>query len=115
MTSILLRHLTVAALALGAAWPALATDVQPQAQPAAPAAAPAGDMADGEVRKIDLDAGRITLRHGEIKNLDMPAMTMVFAVKDKALLARVKTGDKVKFRAVQESGKYTVVDLQSAP
>lgn len=97
-------------LASAAAWAASTDDTQRQPAPAATA-----DMADAEVRKIDLDAGRITLRHGEIKNLDMPPMTMVFNVKDKALLAQVKTGDKVKFRAVKESGKYTVVDLQPAP
>jgi Cu(I)/Ag(I) efflux system protein CusF len=70
------------------------------------------DLADGEVRKIDMEAGKITLRHGEIKHMDMPPMTMVFAVKDKALLQNVKTGDKVKFAAVNEGGKLTVTDLQ---
>ena len=110
------RHaLTLSALLLlaPAAINASAQETKPSPQPAAAAAAT--DMADGEVRKIDLGAGRITLRHGEIKNLDMPPMTMVFNVKDRALLDRLKTGDKVKFRAVQEAGKYTVVDLQAVP
>ena len=53
--------------------------------------------------------------HGELKNLDMPPLTMVFAVHDKALLDRLKRGDKVKFRAVQDPGRSTVVDLQAMP
>ena len=110
------RHaLTLSALLwlAPAAMHASADDTKRPPEPAAPAAVT--DRTDGEVRKIDLAAGRITLRHGEIKNLDMPPMTMVFNVKDKALLDRLKTGDKVKFRAVQEAGKYTVVDLQAVP
>lgn len=110
------RHtLTLSALLLLApvAMHAQADDTKRQPDPAAAAAT--ADMTDGEVRKIDLGAGRITLRHGEIRNLDMPPMTMVFNVKDKALLDRLKTGDKVKFRAVQEAGKYTVVDMQAVP
>ncbi len=54
-------------------------------------------MTDGEVRKVDKDTGTITLKHGEIKNLRMSPMTMVFKVKDKAMLDKVKAGDKVKF------------------
>lgn len=77
-------------------------------------AAFAQDMTDGEVRKVDKDSGKVTLKHGEIKNLDMPGMTMVFNVKDKAMLANVKTGDRVKFKVVKEDGKYMVVELQPA-
>ena len=81
--------------------------------PAATATAPAADdMADAEVRKVDKDAAKITLKHGEIKSLEMPPMTMVFNVKDKALLDRVEAGDKVRFKAVNEAGKYTVTDIQ---
>ena len=72
-------------------------------------------MTDGEVRKIDLEAGKVTLKHGEIKSLDMPAMTMVFVVKDKAMLDKLKTGDKVRFKAVNDGGKFTVTDIQPAP
>jgi len=74
----------------------------------------AGEMSDAEVRKVDKAQGKITLKHGEIKNLDMPGMTMVFTVKDKALLDKVKPGDKVKFKAVDESGKLTVVEMAPA-
>lgn len=75
-------------------------------------AARANDLADAEVRKIDKEAGKITLKHGEIRNLDMPPMTMVFSVKDKAMLEQIKAGDKVKFKAVNEAGKFTVTDLK---
>ncbi len=72
----------------------------------------ASDLADAEVRKVDKDAGKLTLKHGEIRNLDMPPMTMVFAVKDKAMLDEVKAGDKVKFKAAKEGGNYVVTEIQ---
>jgi Cu(I)/Ag(I) efflux system protein CusF len=71
-------------------------------------------LADGEVRKIDLSAKKITLKHGEIKNLDMPPMTMVFQVKDPALLAKVKVGDKVQFTVENANGAMTVLTLEPA-
>ena len=77
-------------------------------------AAAAGAKADAEVRKVDKDAGKITLKHGEIKNLDMPPMTMVFQVKDKAVLDTVKQGDKVKFTAEKVNGAYTVTSIEAA-
>ncbi len=67
---------------------------------------------DGEVRKVDKATGKISLRHGEIKNLDMPAMSMVFQVKDPALLDKVKAGDKVRFTADQINGDYTVMSIE---
>ena len=72
------------------------------------------EMTDGEVKKIDKEAGKITLRHGELKNLGMGAMTMVFRVKDPAMLTQVKTGDKVKFVAERVNGAFTVVQLVPA-
>lgn len=80
---------------------------------AAAAGAVAADMADGEVRKVDKAAGRLTLRHGEIRSLDMPGMTMVFQVKDAALLDNVKIGDKVKFRAEKAGSAYVVTAIQT--
>ena len=77
----------------------------------------AGDtanMADAEVRKVDKDAKKITLKHGEIKNLEMPAMTMVFQVKDVALLDKVKAGDKVKFKVEKVTGGYAVTEIEMA-
>ena len=85
------------------------------AAPGAPAAAArAGEMTDGEVRKVDKDGGKITLKHAEIKSLDMPAMTMVFVVKDKAMLDKLAAGDKVRFKAINDAGKFTVTELQMA-
>ena len=84
----------------------------------APAAVvPAGDAAplsEGEVRKIDKDTKKITLKHGELKNLDMPAMTMVFQVKDLTLLDKVKVGDKVKFKAEKASSGFAVTEFEMA-
>lgn len=71
-------------------------------------------MTDGEVRKVDKDAKKITIKHGEIKNLEMPGMTMVFQVKDPAMLDKVKAGDKVKFIAEQIGGAIVVTDIQTA-
>lgn len=71
------------------------------------------DMTVGEIRKIDKDAGKVTIKHGEIKNLEMPPMTMVFAVKKPALLDKIKAGDKVKFNVIREDGKIVVTDIQS--
>ena len=70
--------------------------------------------ASAEVRKIDLENKKITLKHGEIKNLDMPGMTMVFQVKDAAMLDGLKTGDKVQFTADKVNGSYTVMRIEMA-
>jgi Cu/Ag efflux protein CusF len=69
-------------------------------------------MVDGEVRKIDISAKKITLKHGEIKNLDMPPMTMVFQVKDPAMLDKVKVGDKVQFTVESANGAMTVLTIE---
>jgi Cu/Ag efflux protein CusF len=67
---------------------------------------------DGEVRKVDKSAGKVTIRHGEIRNLEMPAMTMVFTAKDPAMLDRLKEGDKIKFTADKVNGVYTVTTVE---
>lgn len=72
----------------------------------------AAAMSDGEVRKIDKETGKITIKHGPIKHLDMPPMSMVFTAKDPALLDRVKVGDKIRFHAADEAGKMIVTDIQ---
>ena len=102
----------LAALAAGSA----GAQMHP-AHPTAPsvvAQAPSAPVADGEVRKVDKDAGKITLKHGPIKSLDMPPMTMVFQVKDRALLDKVKAGDKVKFAAEEKAGAYIVTAIETA-
>lgn len=78
------------------------------------AASMAVEPTDGEVRKIDKANGKITLKHGEIRNLGMPPMAMVFEVKDRAMLDKLKEGDKVRFKAVYETGKYVVTEIQPA-
>ena len=72
------------------------------------------DMTDGEIRKVDLDAKKITIRHAPIQSMDMPAMTMVFQVKDPAMLDKVKAGDKVKFKAEKTGGAFTITQIESA-
>ena len=69
---------------------------------------------EGEVRKIDKDAKKLTLRHGPIANLDMPAMTMVFQIQDASVLDALKVGDKVRFNAEKIGGSYTVTQLEPA-
>ena len=81
----------------------------------ASAAASATDMTDGEVRKVDKGAMKLTIKHGEIKNLDMPPMTMVFQVKDGALLDALKAGDKIRFVAEKTATGYAVTEIRPAP
>lgn len=88
---------------------AQATTDQPQM-----AMAGSPSLTDGEVKKIDKEAGKVTIKHGEIKHLDMPGMTMVFVAKDKSMLDKVQAGDKVRFMVAYVSGKMTVTDIQSA-
>ena len=71
-------------------------------------------LTDGEVRRVDREGKKITLKHGPIQNVDMPAMTMAFAVKDAAMLDRVKAGDQVRFRVVKIGETYTVVAIERA-
>lgn len=73
------------------------------------------DMTEGEVRKVDRDTKKLTLKHGEIRNLDMPPMTMVFQVKDAAMLDKLKPGDKVRFVALKTPSGYVVSELQPVP
>jgi Cu(I)/Ag(I) efflux system protein CusF len=86
------------------------------AAPAAdgPAATAATEFSEGEVRKVDKDSKKLTLKHGPLKNLDMPAMTMVFQVKEEAMLDKVQAGDKVRFQAEKVDGKFTVTRLEAA-
>lgn len=91
-----------------------------QAQPATAAAAPvaataAAGFVEAEVRRVDRDAGKVTLRHGAIANLDMPPMTMVFEAVQPAQLEGLKPGDKVLFRAEKQDGRYLAAELRRAP
>ncbi len=80
-----------------------------------PGAAVAGAPIDGEVKKIDEGAGKITLKHGPAKSIGMDEpMTMVYRVKDPDVLKQVKVGDKVQFEAESSDAGYTVTKMQKA-
>ncbi|OYD53611.1 RND transporter [Thauera propionica] len=81
------------------------------------AAAPpaASDHSEGTVRKVDKTAGKITIAHGPLPRLDMPPMTMAFAVADAAMLEQVKTGDSIRFIADKVGSTFTVVELERLP
>ncbi|KQT11547.1 copper-binding protein [Ramlibacter sp. Leaf400] len=100
---------------LVAAWLAAAAPANAQ-QVQLPQAARSGDAtyAEGEVRKVDRSAGKITLKHGEIRNLDMPPMTMVFVVADASMVDQVKVGDRIRFRATSQEGRFTVTEILAA-
>ena len=116
ITAALLCSLAFGAYAVGNR-PAQPESVAKAAKPAtieektAPTKSP---MADGEIKKIDKDAGKVTIKHGEIKNLDMPSMTMVFRVKDAAMLDQIKVGDKINFSADKINGNFTVTKMEAA-
>jgi Cu/Ag efflux protein CusF len=78
------------------------------------AAASAADMTEGEIRKVDKDGKKLTIKHGEIKNLDMPPMTMVFQVKDASALDKLKAGDKIRFVVQKSDTGFVVTDIQAA-
>ncbi len=82
----------------------------PETSKVAQTAAP---MTDGEIRKVDMETKKITIRHGVIENLGMPPMTMVFQVKDPAMLEKVKAGDKIRFVAERNGGTFTVTQIES--
>ncbi len=116
----LFSHLSLVSLVLVAlAAPATSFAQTPTTAPAAastPAAAPTKDMtkdmAEAEVRKIDKDAKKVTLKHGPIKNLDMPGMTMVFQVRDMALFDKLTMGEKIMFTAEQLQGAFVVTGIE---
>ena len=78
------------------------------------ALAQTAQLADGEVRRVDREQQRLTLRHGPIPSLDMPQMTMVFRVRDPAMLDGLKPGDKVQFDAEKVGSHYTVTRIEVA-
>lgn len=83
--------------------------------PAATSAAPASAAwTDGEVRKVDAENGKLTLRHGPIANLNMPGMTMVFKLADPKLIDGLKVGDKLRFTAQNVNGALTVTSIEPA-
>lgn len=106
--------ITALALPLAVALPAAAQTTAPAA------AAPMGgmnhstEMAEGEIRKVSKDTGKLTIKHGPIKSMDMPPMTMVFTAKDPAMLDKLAVGDKIRFVVADEGGKMLVTEIQPA-
>jgi Cu/Ag efflux protein CusF len=118
-----MKSISALALATALTLP-LAVSLPAAAQTTAPAAAApmsgmsgmnhSAEMAEGEIRKVSKDTGKLTIKHGPIKSMDMPPMTMVFTAKDPAMLDKVAVGDKVRFAVVDEGGKMLVTDIQPA-
>ncbi len=78
------------------------------------AAKPSAPMSEGEVRRINKEGGKVTIKHGPLDNLDMPGMTMIFRVQDPAMLDQMKEGDKIKFVADKVDGVFVVKELHIA-
>lgn len=108
------KEFTMKAFAAAAILASLALSSMPAAiAQATQATASAADAAStGEVRKIDKSTGKMTIKHGPLANLGMDAMTMVFRVKDKAMLDQVNVGDRIRFLAEEPNGQLTVTWLE---
>ncbi len=102
--------ITLALLALASIGAAANSD----AAPSATSVTVTATATDGEVRKIDRELGKVTLKHGPITNLGMPGMTMVFKVADPTLLSDLKEGDRVRFFADRINGAITVTAMEPA-
>ena len=110
-----MKTITIATLFVALATPVLAQQKAEGHSAHHPtAAASAADMTEGEIRKVDKDAKKLTIKHGEIKSLDMPPMTMVFQVKDASVLDKVKVGDKVRFVVQKSDTGFVVTDVEAA-
>ena len=99
-------------LAIALAISSASFSIAARAQQAPAAAAPQAALSEGEVKKVDKEGGKLTIKHGELANLGMPAMTMVFRVRDAGMLSRVKAGDKIRFVADKVGGVLTVTTLE---
>ena len=110
-----MKTITIATVLAALATPVLAQQkVEDHAAHHPAAAALAADMTEGEIRRVDKDAKKLTIKHGEIKSLDMPPMTMVFQVKDASVLDTLKAGDKVRFVVQKSDTGFVVTDIQAA-
>ena len=108
---LLLASLTASVGVLPAfAAPAI-TEIAAGAGAVSASSANAEEMTRGEIKKIDLDAGKLTLKHGPIDNLGMPAMTMVFKLSKPVDAANFKVGDSVQFRADNLNGAFIVTEI----
>jgi len=89
-----------------------ASEKQLAKKDAKPAAVASATWTDGEVARVEKAAGTVTIKHGPMPKFDMPAMTMPYRVKDKAVLDQLKTGDKIRFDVDAVGGVFTVVRLE---
>jgi Cu(I)/Ag(I) efflux system periplasmic protein CusF len=106
----LLKAVFIAALSTAAVTSAYGQDESASAS----ASANSPDaVSSGEIRKVDKSAGKLTIKHGELRNVGMPAMTMVFKVKDPSMLGAVKAGDKVNFIVEKAGSEFIVTKLQA--
>ena len=109
------KHLFAFLLVFSAAW---FTTVYAQdkhhSHSDAMSAVSASHMAEGEIKKINLDNKKMTIKHGDIKSLDMPGMTMVFQIRNSTFLETFNAGDKVKFFAEKFDGAFVITDMQLA-
>lgn len=103
--------LAISVLVAGLALPVGAADDHGHhaASGAKPTAAASAALTAGEVRNIDKAAGKLTIKHGPMPKFDMPAMTMAYRVKDKAMLEQLKAGDKISFDTDGAGGEITVL------
>ena len=109
-----MKQIVFVTLLAVAAVPALAQHAGHGA-PAKPAATAAAEPADGEVRRIDKARGTVLLKHGEIKSVNMGAMTMSFKLKDPQMAEQLKEGDKVKFAVEQKGDDLIITSIRKAP
>ena len=115
MNPTLLSLLAAPGLCAALAGPTMAQDHSGHADREAPAAAGQEMMLTaGEVTRVDARGGKLTIRHEDIKNLDMPAMTMVFPLADPQQAAQFKPGDSIRFRAEQVNGVLTLTHVERA-
>ncbi|MCX7178400.1 MAG: copper-binding protein [Proteobacteria bacterium] len=108
-----LARISFIVLAAAFSVPALAADDH-AGHGAMSASATTNAMSDGVVKKVDKTSGKLTIAHGPLENIGMPAMTMAFRVKDAAWLEQIKDGDKIRFVADNVNGNYTVVRFEKA-
>jgi len=111
-SSLALVMVTAAVTALSV--PAFAQHKHGPVTTAAAAKGATPELADGEIRRIDAAKGVVLLRHGEIRSLNMGAMTMSFRLKDPAMAAQLKVGDKVRFAAEQQGETLLITRIEKA-
>lgn len=76
------------------------------------AVASAQEYTSGEVTKVDEKQKKLTIRHEELKSLEMPAMTMVFVVAEDSMIEEVEVGQKIEFTAERINGRITITDIR---